>query len=334
MRWLEGEIQARDGDSHSNERVHALEQVHHYLGRLAHHVRAPMEVVKDSYSLPRLFDVYDIRLIKRVGSNPRPEADSLTTLPNILRRMLPSNDPRLEEYRKNIQDLDHKFNITARIQEKYEDKNFQPQIHAEIQVLEHFHANHIHFVDDDRYIGCSKSACYCCHLYFLHHKARPVVPESHQSIYLNWGLRVLPEGARDLGYEEQRNLINKMLEAIRHDALDQIRRKAGPPRWHADSRTGITMSTMEQSLDLDIMPPRKHSPEREIVASDVESGLSEHIARIELQSHILEASSMSSLEDETSSTDSATSVPRLHSETMVEFDSDSEDSDSIGGCAL
>ncbi|KAI1766826.1 hypothetical protein GGR53DRAFT_180630 [Hypoxylon sp. FL1150] len=272
MRWLKGKFQARDGEAHLTERVSAFEQVYHYLGRLAHHVRAPIEVVQDSSSLSRLFDEYDIRLIERVESNPRPEADSMTNLPDILKRMLPANDPGLKQYRENIQSLDQKFNITARIQEKYDDKNFQPQIHAEIQVLEHFYANRIGFADDDRYVGCSKPACYCCHLYFQHHKARPVVPESHQNIYRNWGLRALPEGAKDPGYVEQRNLINKMLEAIRQDALGQIRCKASPPRRHADSRTGITVSTMEPSLDM--IHPRKHSPEKGLISLDVNVGKS------------------------------------------------------------
>lgn len=329
MRWLEGEIQPYGGEAHTNERVLAFEQVHHLLGRLAHHVRAPIEAIKDSSSLPRLFDVYDVRLIRPVDSNPRPQADSLTNLPSILKRMLPANDPKLKEYEEGIRSLDQKFHITERIHRQYEDKNFQPQIHAEIQVLEHFHNNNINFVDDDRYIGCSKPACYCCHLYFQHHQARPVVPESHQNIYPNWGVPALPSGAEDPGYKEQRNLMNKMLQTIKQDALSQIRRKAGPLRWHADSRTGITMSSMESPLD--IGHPRKHSPERELVTLDAESALSGGISRIELQSDALEAPSTSSLEDDTDSIESANSDREFHNETMSGFDSDS---DSSGGCAL
>ncbi|KAI1780681.1 hypothetical protein F4818DRAFT_396476 [Hypoxylon cercidicola] len=331
MRWLEGEIQTHDGEVRPSERVLAFESVHHFLGRLAHHVRAPTEVIKDSSSLLRLFDVYDVRLVRPIDSSPRPQGDSLTTLPSILKRMLPANDPKLKEYEENIRSLDQKFHITERIHQKYEDKNFQSQIHAEIQVLEYFHTNNINFVNDDKYIGCSKPACYCCHLYFQHHQARPVVPESHQNIYPNWGVPALPNGAKDAGYEQQRNLMNKMLHTIRQDALSQIQRKAGPLRWHADSRTGITMSTMTPSLDLE--HSRKHSPERELIALDAESALSEGISNLELQSHSLEASSMSSLEDDTDSIDSANSVREPHNEAMPEFDSKS-DSDSTGGCAL
>ncbi|XXG97509.1 hypothetical protein Hte_003814 [Hypoxylon texense] len=331
MRWLKSEIQAHGGEAHTNERVLAFEQVHHQLGRLANHVRAPIEAIKDASSLPRLFDEYDVRLIKPIGSNPRPQADSLTNLPSILKRMLPANDPKLEEYEEGIRSLDQKFHIMERIHKQYEDKNFQPLVHAEIRVLEHFHANNINFVDDDRYIGCSKPACYCCHLYFQHHQARPVIPESHQNIYPNWGVPALPGGAEDPGYKEQRDLMNKMLKTIKQDALSQIRRKAGPLRWHADSRTGITMSSMESPLDMDIGYPRKQSPERELVTLDAESALSEGISRIELQPYALEAPSTSSLEDDSDSIGSANSVRGFRNETMSEFDSDS---DSSGGCAL
>ncbi|KAI1469741.1 uncharacterized protein F4812DRAFT_301628 [Daldinia caldariorum] len=243
MRSLENITSSNNQDASFDKYVSPFGVVHHWLGRLAHHVRAPKEVIEDSLELDHLFDPHEVCLVRSPPSNPRPQADSLTGLDGILKRMLPAEDPELNDYTEALASLDRKFQITKRVRDEYDNKNFQPRIHAEIQILEHFYKNQLRYVGNDSYIGCSKPACYCCNLYFRHHKARPVEPESHQKIYLNWGVPELTHGSKDPGYNAQRDLMNKMLETIRKDALAQIIQKAGPLKWHPDSLTGITIST-------------------------------------------------------------------------------------------
>ncbi|KAI8959090.1 hypothetical protein F5Y11DRAFT_334117 [Daldinia sp. FL1419] len=249
-RLLEDRTYTGNGDTSFYKHASPFTDVRHRLGRLAHHIRAPKEIIEDSLELVHLFDVYKVRLVKPPASNSPPCADSLTKLDGILKRMLPANDPRLDEYTEASVSLDHRFQITQRIRKQYGSKSFKPRVHAEIQILEHFCAKQLRYVDNDRYIGCSKPACYCCYLYFSHHNSMPVKPESHQKIYLNWGLPALPNGSDDPGYIPQRDLMNKMLETIRKDALAQIIRQAGPLTSHPDSLTGITVSTKAFPVDI------------------------------------------------------------------------------------
>ncbi|KAI1485379.1 hypothetical protein F5X96DRAFT_347402 [Biscogniauxia mediterranea] len=229
----------------------AFEVFRHYLGRLAHHVRAPKQVLEDASELDRLFDEYHVYPVAPKPSNPRPLIDRKTTLSSMLVRMLPTGDPRLPGYQESLDALDKKFGILNQVHDRYTNKNFKPIVHAEILVLEHFYQGQRTFVDNDKYVGCSKPACYCCHLYFRHHPSRPVEPESHQNVYPNWGVPALDGGTEDPRWIPQRDLLIKILEPIRRDALDQISRQANPCKWHADSMTGITMSTLALSLDPD-----------------------------------------------------------------------------------
>ncbi|KAF4626908.1 hypothetical protein G7Y89_g11247 [Cudoniella acicularis] len=82
--------------------------------------------------------------------------------------------------------MDAKFNIQDRLQAQYHDKDFRPRVHAELNLLEYFHMNRLPFVDDDRFIGCSKPACYCCYHYISLHPGGFVRPSSHGIRYLNW----------------------------------------------------------------------------------------------------------------------------------------------------
>ncbi|KAJ2989312.1 hypothetical protein NUW58_g3533 [Xylaria curta] len=233
--------------------------VRHRLGRLAHHIRAPKQVLADFSTFSHLQNVlaeFEVSVVPRAPCVKRPEyvQASIQTNPSshimghnhkladifgMLNRMLPSGLSNSHDYRTALEVMERKYHIQEGVNGHYRDKNFNPVIHAEVQVLDHFYSAKLQYFEDDRYIGCSKAACYCCHLYILNHPARCVEPQTSKKLYLNWGLRAL-SGAGDQLYVQQRDILNKMVETIREDALDQVIRKAGPIRWHADSQTGIT----------------------------------------------------------------------------------------------
>ncbi|KAI1364695.1 hypothetical protein F5Y08DRAFT_203905 [Xylaria arbuscula] len=220
----------------------AIKDVVHRLGRLAHHVRAPHQVIEDVSNQPGLRNVLDEFQVHFIPSHlvvDRPNAEPNIHIHSIMTRMLPC-DGFNAEYREAADTMNRRFDIVKRFKDTYDDKNFSPLMHAEIQVLEHFWGRR-QFFEDDRYIGCSKPACYCCHLYMQHHPARCAVPQTSRNVYLNWGLRLLPQGSRDPEYKHQRDILNEMAKSIREDALDQILRKTSAAPWHPDSQTGFTL---------------------------------------------------------------------------------------------
>jgi hypothetical protein len=218
-------------------------QVRHYIGRLTHHIRAPKELVEDARSLQRILDSYEVQTVPFAKSVLRPPAKRSRNLDNILGRILREDDPGFEHYQSALGSLDAKFKLLEQIQKQYEDKNFELEVHAEIQVLNYFHNDpDLKFANSDRYIACSKPACYCCHLYFRNHPVRPVEPSTHRKIWLKWGPPASTCNPEGQSGKQQREILNKMIEAIRNDVLQDLDDRERSQRWHADSHTGITES--------------------------------------------------------------------------------------------
>ncbi|KAH6999482.1 hypothetical protein EDB80DRAFT_765980 [Ilyonectria destructans] len=57
------------------------------------------------------------------------------------------------------------------------------RVHAELQILDYFSRRQdFKFVADDKYIGCSKPACYFCYNWLITHKHHYVQPATHSKI--------------------------------------------------------------------------------------------------------------------------------------------------------
>ncbi|KAI1813515.1 hypothetical protein GGS20DRAFT_586459 [Poronia punctata] len=230
----------------------AIRAVIHRLGRLSHHIRAPNQIVEDVSACDQLrnvLDEFDVQSIEQQPVVTRPDAESDISIRGIMNRMLPKGVLLSEpEYMEAAELMNSRHQIVEKFRKFYDDKDFKPVIHAEIQVLEHFWDRQPQkrrrflggILGEDRYIGCSKSACYCCHLYIASHPAACVVPQTSRKAYINWGLRALPAGSLDADFPHQLEMVNNINQTIRKEALDQIRRKASASAWHPDSQTGFT----------------------------------------------------------------------------------------------
>ncbi|KAI0453611.1 hypothetical protein F5B21DRAFT_276238 [Xylaria acuta] len=333
---------ADSGDNVTRQDLsYGLNAVRHYLGRLAHHIRAPEQVLADFSNFSQLrniVDEFEVCIVPGVVCVKRPQyvQACIQTNPSgnniishnhkpadifgMLNRMLPSGLSNSHDYRTALEAMERKYHIRDGVSGQYKDENFKPLVHAEIQVLDYFYGAGLQYFDDARYIGCSKPACYCCHLYILHHPARCVEPQTSKKLYLNWGLRAL-SGVDDPLYLQQRDILNKMVITIREDALDQVIRRAGPNRWHADSQTGIT-----QDIDVECAEDDEH--------------LSKDDSKGDTSCH--HSGDDGGSEDETSAysdllanpaTLSTTQIQPANSPTTTYFTED-EDSDSGGGASL
>lgn len=247
MRDLKQRGQRERGDTTDSMKVATFGAVRHLIGRLSYHVKAPKRLIEDYVHVENLFERYFVRQVPVRECIPPPSTDGLTTPDSMLKRMLPADDPSFQRYSAALWDLDHKLGIQGRILGYYEE--LQPRVHAEIQVLEHFYKNNLFFAGGDRYIACSKPACYCCHLYIRNHPLNMVEPATHKNLYPNWGIPLLPDGIADPDYPHHQRMLNKMLETIRRETLDQILRCAVKPMGHPDSSTGITPSISVMSAD-------------------------------------------------------------------------------------
>ena len=219
-------------------------KVRHHIGRLGSHKRAAKTLVSAAKKFPTLFDDFEIEsLPSPKPAESRPQMDDLTTLDRIVVRMLPKDHKDVPFYQEALQDMDSKLQIHQQLVEEYKKPTFLPRVHAELILLEHLYMHDCDFFEGDKYIGCSKPACYCCYHYICEHPGKFVRPASHNKVYLNWRPPdVINDDTEGSAAKRQRDTMNDVISSIREDVLSQIKNQSGRRRWHPDSTTGITVT--------------------------------------------------------------------------------------------
>jgi hypothetical protein len=132
------------------------------------------------------------------------------------------------------------------------ERSAKTRVHAELLLMDHLERNGCTFLDGcEKYIGCSKPACYLCHMYITHHPSHYVLPASHNKVYINWRLPDIFN--QDVGCVAllaiQESILLKMIESVRRDLYAEMRSRTMRPPYHADSTTGITSTLESRHLD-------------------------------------------------------------------------------------
>lgn len=213
----------------------------HDILALARHIRAPKELVEDSSHLGHILQTYDVFGIDPFPSVPGPVRDLHTNLRGILKRMYRTPGEEKETVEQGLLYLNKISGslIFEHFMKQYEQPG--PQVHAEVQVLEHFYQKNLTFADGDQFIACSKPACLCCELYFKHHPARMVLPSSHRKVWTRWSPPALKAFIKnDMATREQIQIMSKITQELRDQIIDQVLRRSQASRWHPDSMTCIT----------------------------------------------------------------------------------------------
>lgn len=216
----------------------------HYIGRLGHHARSARALASYTPKVTVFLECYSVQAIPIPPKLPigRPPIRKATTVEGALRRMLPAKSPDSELYEQALAHLCRLFEVSERFRKDYAEAKKSTRVHAEVQVLHYFHQNNKEFVNRDKYIACSKPACFCCLLYFRHHPGGFVEPNSHHKIYTAWQPPGVPDSAGPKEEDQFRDILDLMIRDIRKDALRQIIDRAGPMNVHPDSTTGISVS--------------------------------------------------------------------------------------------
>lgn len=220
----------------------AFHKARHAIGRLAAYVRAVRQLLVDSRHLEDLLDVFEVAAIPRPPCVPRPEADGLTNLNGVLRRMLAINDARFPRFFAYLSDMDEQTGLEDELLKYYHSNKHAPCVHTEIQTLHHFYDRDLTFVGGDTYIAISKPACLACKVYFRHHPAGYEEPDSHEKIYPNWSPIFMANGQNEPGWIEHRNFLNNVIQDLRKEVLKEIERRRSISLQHQDTLTGLTPS--------------------------------------------------------------------------------------------
>jgi hypothetical protein len=130
-----------------------------------------------------------------------------------------------------------------------ENGTFKTRVHAELLLVDHFYTQKLDFVDGDKYVGCSKPACFLCYQYISAHPGGFALPATHQKLYLCWRHPdIIADPGGDDDGETLKNLqkcrediINEMTKKIRSYLIEQIRGGITQRKPHPDSSTGVSI---------------------------------------------------------------------------------------------
>jgi hypothetical protein len=193
----------------------------HYIGRLGATRSAAHAVVKGMIKVPGLRQISCIRTVEApdirnvtmdqgamspyeivrkicedsASQNPLQNSRALHTLVEL---DLPSGTSNLRV------DLASRKTITTRV-------------HAELQIADRFSRDRFMFVDGDKYIGCSKPACYFCLNWLRNHKHGYVLPATHYKIIR--GCRGPDNGLNDSGAAVLKGQYSKISAQLGQDIL-------------------------------------------------------------------------------------------------------------------
>ncbi|KAI8308338.1 hypothetical protein K4K59_010164 [Colletotrichum sp. SAR11_240] len=208
------------------------------ISSIGAHVRVISQLFNDASRLQSLFKSYRVDRVPKPEAATVPDVDDHMTLKGILNRLLPDGDERYETYLTYLSRMEPQVNIERRLRDRFDPEEpgtLRPCVHAEIQMLHHFHDDQRTFVAGDRYVACSKFACICCNSYFRNHPANIALLDCHQKTYPNWGVLQLPGGTKDKRWLDQRKIINAVIQDLKKMVLDQISQRHISSLNHPDS---------------------------------------------------------------------------------------------------
>ncbi|TAQ83335.1 hypothetical protein B7494_g8342 [Chlorociboria aeruginascens] len=204
-----------------------FEKMRYTIGRLNHTMKAIKVLISTSFKHPHLFQNFSISRARSSRSLKPPLIERNPKLVEIAGRM--TSDPtEIDKYRAALTELDHRFSLSDNLHHFCNSNGWRLKVHAELILLDLFWTQKFDFVDADRYIGCSKPACYCCFHYIKAHPGKFVIPACHNNFYENWRTPDIFNAGDETAIRTRRNILIEMSKIIRRDVWNQIAELRGP----------------------------------------------------------------------------------------------------------
>ncbi len=204
----------------------------HYIYRLGATREAVNKVVEAMVRVPSL------RRISKIQTVNAPQITETTIEPTwmiphevlygVLKDTTPHDPLKFEQAFLRLYQLD---SLPRRPIYKHMASNEKivTRVHAELQIADKFaRLQGIKFVDNDRYIGCSKPACYFCYTWLCNHRQPYVEPATHHKVIL--GCRGPDDWLNDAGRDVLISIYTKMSLQAGRDISTFLEKDAPQPR--------------------------------------------------------------------------------------------------------
>ncbi|KAK7229671.1 hypothetical protein V2G26_001841 [Clonostachys chloroleuca] len=221
-------MRGREVDAIKKRSTHSQDdfgKLAHYIGRLGATRCSVNTVVKAMRQVTALREITDIRVIEE------PNALNITISTEnmipyeivwaISKDSVSQNTLDIQSALHNLINLDPPLNdgtsnpIRINLANR---RTIVTRVHAELQICDQFSRRGFEFVADDKYIGCSKPACYFCYNWLVNHRHKYVQPATHHKIIP--GCRGPDNDINESGATILKQMYSKMTLRVGQDIID------------------------------------------------------------------------------------------------------------------
>ncbi|KAL4962969.1 nucleic acid/nucleotide deaminase domain-containing protein [Aspergillus stella-maris] len=244
--------------SQGNEHSLEYERLHKLLYKLGKHIMLFKKMIHATISLRQVFQRgFIVEPIPASTPKPIPLPKlNDRALKKIVTRIFPGDDERNQFYHHLDQFYDLNMEKIKQSLQPWE--KTQVRVHAEILLIDYLDKTSGEFLDiNDKYVGCSKPACYLCYRYICQHPGKYTHPPTHQKVYHAWALPIVQANDRNCSdkYARHVRFLRQIAEDLRSELRHEVRRQLAPRKFHADSTAGessvVDISRARRSKGLD-----------------------------------------------------------------------------------
>jgi hypothetical protein len=202
----------------------------HYVWRLGATRAAANTVVEAMVTVPSLKRVHEIRTVSAPATVEKTIHPSCMSPYEVLHGISADSASRNPIHYKpavaRLHELDSSLDRPI-YSSMVSRQTIVTRVHAELQIADTFsRSRDMEFVDNDKYIGCSKSACYFCYNWLCNHKHYYVQPATHHKIIL--GCRGPDDNLNEMGANVLIGMYSKFIRQTGQDILDFLQENAQP----------------------------------------------------------------------------------------------------------
>jgi hypothetical protein len=223
-------------------RYQQFEQLHKLLYKLGKHVTICHKLIDAVVLLPQDFGPgFQVRTVNSSRLQAFPIPSKETKVEAIAGRMFRTPEEKAQFMNK----LSAIWDTEELLSQPQDEIKTKTKVHAELLLVNHFERAGGSFLGGrDKYIGCSKPACYLCYAYIRQHPGLYTLPASHQKLYISWRM---PDIFESEPHCHERLIINeeilmRMITEVRWSLTTEIASRGPRFPFHPDSTAGITSS--------------------------------------------------------------------------------------------
>ena len=216
-------------------------RIRHCIGRIGMWHRKAAIITSFSFAYTFILSEATCRHLTLPKATKLPDADTKTHLTGALKRMLPSDQQHKVTELHNVLTQLRGFDMEESFINCFRESKLNLRVHAEVFLAEYLCSNKISYLENDKYVGCSKASCYCCSLYLRYHPDNLVVRPSHGNVWRTWCPPLMAQETNGAQAKHNLHVMNKVIAHIRRDVLYEIEKKI--PRWDRVPDSSSAIST-------------------------------------------------------------------------------------------